>query len=175
MWFLPTLIHNRTIEGVSYVKLQRLAFAQGLFYNKHCVSRKIHDSRPLNSPVFDTLKIFIYFQKIRRRATEDTSNVLQVTKPEESVEIELVKGGSGLGFSIAGGLGNQHIPGDNGIYVTKIMAGGAAHRDGRLRVGDKLLMVKNTSVSCVRTYTCRCANYRYGYVTRSVSVPSTAT
>ncbi|XP_050561886.1 disks large 1 tumor suppressor protein isoform X5 [Spodoptera frugiperda] len=83
--------------------------------------------------------------KIRRRATEDTSNVLQVTKPEESVEIELVKGGSGLGFSIAGGLGNQHIPGDNGIYVTKIMAGGAAHRDGRLRVGDKLLMVKNTS------------------------------
>lgn len=66
---------------------------------------------------------------------------------EEAVEIELVKGGSGLGFSIAGGLGNQHIPGDNGIYVTKIMAGGAAHRDGRLRVGDKLLMVKNTSVS----------------------------
>ncbi|XP_026733320.1 disks large 1 tumor suppressor protein isoform X8 [Trichoplusia ni] len=83
--------------------------------------------------------------KIRRRATEDTLNVLQVTKPEESVEIELVKGGSGLGFSIAGGLGNQHIPGDNGIYVTKIMAGGAAHRDSRLRVGDKLLMVKNTS------------------------------
>ncbi|XP_047018973.1 disks large 1 tumor suppressor protein isoform X4 [Helicoverpa zea] len=83
--------------------------------------------------------------KIRRRATEDTSNSLHVTKPEESVEIELVKGGSGLGFSIAGGLGNQHIPGDNGIYVTKIMAGGAAHRDGRLRVGDKLLMVKNTS------------------------------
>ncbi|XP_075974840.1 MAGUK family member discs large 1 isoform X2 [Anticarsia gemmatalis] len=85
--------------------------------------------------------------KIRRRAAEDnnTLNVSQVSKTEESVEIELVKGGAGLGFSIAGGLGNQHIPGDNGIYVTKIMAGGAAHRDGRLRVGDKLLMVKNTS------------------------------
>lgn len=85
--------------------------------------------------------------KIRRRATEDnnTLSVSQVSKAEESVEIELVKGGAGLGFSIAGGVGNQHIPGDNGIYVTKIMAGGAAHRDGRLRVGDKLLMVKNTS------------------------------
>ncbi|KAJ0175470.1 hypothetical protein K1T71_008629 [Dendrolimus kikuchii] len=83
--------------------------------------------------------------KIRRRAAEDTLNVSQNLKPEESVEIELLKGGSGLGFSIAGGLGNQHIPGDNGIYVTKIMAGGAAHRDGRLRVGDKLLVVKNTS------------------------------
>ncbi|KOB74373.1 Discs large 1, isoform L, partial [Operophtera brumata] len=84
--------------------------------------------------------------KVKRRAVEtDTLNVSQVSAKEESVEIELVKGGAGLGFSIAGGLGNQHIPGDNGIYVTKIMAGGAAHRDGRLRVGDKLLMVKNTS------------------------------
>ncbi|XP_062527401.1 disks large 1 tumor suppressor protein isoform X21 [Bombyx mori] len=83
--------------------------------------------------------------KVRRRAIEDTLNVSQVSNKEESVEIELIKGGSGLGFSIAGGLGNQHIPGDNGIYVTKIMAGGAAHQDGRLRVGDKLLMVKNTS------------------------------
>lgn len=86
-------------------------------------------------------------QKIKRRGTEDTLSVSQTTNKEEAVEIELSKGGSGLGFSIAGGVGNQHIPGDNGIYVTKIMAGGAAHRDGRLRVGDKLLMVKNTSVS----------------------------
>ncbi|RVE54755.1 hypothetical protein evm_000522, partial [Chilo suppressalis] len=83
--------------------------------------------------------------KVKRRGTDDTLNVTQPSSNEEAVEIELVKGGSGLGFSIAGGLGNQHIPGDNGIYVTKIMAGGAAHRDGRLRVGDKLLMVKNTS------------------------------
>ncbi|XP_041988050.1 disks large 1 tumor suppressor protein isoform X2 [Aricia agestis] len=84
--------------------------------------------------------------KIRRGPTsENTLSVSQISNREEAVEIELVKGGSGLGFSIAGGLGNQHIPGDNGIYVTKIMAGGAAHRDGRLRVGDKLLMVKNTS------------------------------
>ncbi|XP_063531582.1 disks large 1 tumor suppressor protein isoform X6 [Cydia strobilella] len=82
--------------------------------------------------------------KIKRPGTEDTTNTSQSNK-EDAVEIELVKGGSGLGFSIAGGVGNQHIPGDNGIYVTKIMAGGAAHRDGRLRVGDKLLMVKNTS------------------------------
>ncbi|XP_068632911.1 disks large 1 tumor suppressor protein isoform X3 [Battus philenor] len=84
--------------------------------------------------------------KIRRRtAPEDTLTVPTLTSKEQAIEIELVKGGSGLGFSIAGGVGNQHIPGDNGIYVTKIMSGGAAHRDGRLRVGDKLLMVKNTS------------------------------
>jgi len=63
------------------------------------------------------------------------------------MEIELIKGNKGLGFSIAGGIGNQHIPGDNGIYVTKIMDGGAAQVDGRLVVGDKLVAVRNAVVS----------------------------
>ncbi|XP_066519085.1 disks large homolog 1 isoform X19 [Hoplias malabaricus] len=60
---------------------------------------------------------------------------------EKIVDIKLVKGPKGLGFSIAGGVGNQHIPGDNSIYVTKIIEGGAAHKDGRLQVGDKLVAV----------------------------------
>ncbi|XP_063707157.1 disks large 1 tumor suppressor protein isoform X3 [Culicoides brevitarsis] len=63
--------------------------------------------------------------------------------PPKIIEIELVKGTKGLGFSIAGGIGNQHIPGDNGIYVTKVMEGGAAHADGRLAVGDKLVGVRH--------------------------------
>ncbi|XP_053160389.1 disks large homolog 1 isoform X9 [Hemicordylus capensis] len=65
----------------------------------------------------------------------------QVT--EKMVEIKLVKGPKGLGFSIAGGVGNQHIPGDNSIYVTKIIEGGAAHKDGKLQIGDKLLAVNS--------------------------------
>ncbi|XP_041119359.1 discs large homolog 1-like protein isoform X19 [Polyodon spathula] len=60
---------------------------------------------------------------------------------EKIMELKLVKGPKGLGFSIAGGVGNQHIPGDNSIYVTKIIEGGAAHKDGRLQIGDKLLAV----------------------------------
>ncbi|XP_046716984.1 disks large homolog 2 isoform X25 [Silurus meridionalis] len=62
---------------------------------------------------------------------------------ETIIEIKLIKGPKGLGFSIAGGVGNQHIPGDNSIYVTKIIDGGAAQKDGRLQVGDRLLMVNN--------------------------------
>uniref|UniRef100_A0A8C3L304 Disks large homolog 1 n=1 Tax=Chrysolophus pictus TaxID=9089 RepID=A0A8C3L304_CHRPC len=62
---------------------------------------------------------------------------------EKVVEIKLVKGPKGLGFSIAGGVGNQHIPGDNSIYVTKIIEGGAAHKDGKLQIGDKLLAVNS--------------------------------
>ncbi|KAM4544957.1 disks large homolog 2 isoform 8-T8 [Odontesthes bonariensis] len=65
---------------------------------------------------------------------------------ETIIEIKLIKGPKGLGFSIAGGIGNQHIPGDNSIYVTKIIDGGAAQKDGRLQVGDRLLMVNNCSL-----------------------------
>lgn len=62
---------------------------------------------------------------------------------EKVMEMKLVKGPKGLGFSIAGGVGNQHIPGDNSIYVTKIIEGGAAQKDGRLQIGDKLLAVNS--------------------------------
>ncbi|XP_068457168.1 disks large homolog 2 isoform X4 [Clinocottus analis] len=65
---------------------------------------------------------------------------------ETIIEIKLIKGPKGLGFSIAGGVGNQHIPGDNSIYVTKVIEGGAAQKDGRLQVGDRLLMVNNYSL-----------------------------
>nr|XP_015826542.2 disks large homolog 1 isoform X1 [Nothobranchius furzeri] len=63
---------------------------------------------------------------------------------ERIMDIKLVKGPKGLGFSIAGGVGNQHVPGDNSIYVTKIIEGGAAHKDGRLQIGDKLVAVNNS-------------------------------
>nr|XP_015811932.2 disks large homolog 1 isoform X17 [Nothobranchius furzeri] len=62
---------------------------------------------------------------------------------EKVMELKLVKGPKGLGFSIAGGVGNQHIPGDNSIYVTKIIEGGAAQKDGKLQIGDKLLAVNS--------------------------------
>uniref|UniRef100_A0A8C7ZLY9 Discs, large homolog 2 (Drosophila) n=1 Tax=Oryzias sinensis TaxID=183150 RepID=A0A8C7ZLY9_9TELE len=69
--------------------------------------------------------------------------------PETVVEIKITKGLKGLGFSIAGGVGNQHLPGDNSIFITKIIDGGAAQKDGRLHVGDRLLMVNNCSVEDV--------------------------
>ncbi|NWQ91528.1 DLG1 protein, partial [Burhinus bistriatus] len=56
---------------------------------------------------------------------------------------KLIEYSFSLGFSIAGGVGNQHIPGDNSIYVTKIIEGGAAHKDGKLQIGDKLIAVNS--------------------------------
>ncbi|XP_017888415.2 disks large 1 tumor suppressor protein isoform X14 [Ceratina calcarata] len=78
-----------------------------------------------------------------KRAGNTVKLYVRRRRHTQLVEIELIKGNKGLGFSIAGGIGNQHIPGDNGIYVTKIMEGGAAQVDGRLVVGDKLVAVRN--------------------------------
>ncbi|XP_029942919.1 disks large homolog 4-like isoform X2 [Salarias fasciatus] len=51
----------------------------------------------------------------------------------EYEEITLERGNSGLGFSIAGGTDNPHIGDDPSIFITKIIPGGAAAQDGRLR------------------------------------------
>lgn len=52
---------------------------------------------------------------------------------EENVIVLSKKPGRGLGFSIAGGIDNQHKPGDNRVYCTKVLPNGVAMDDGRLR------------------------------------------
>ena len=56
-------------------------------------------------------------------------------------DILLEKTQNGLGFSISGGLFTEHIKNDHGIFVTKIIPGGAADMDGKLAVGDRLISV----------------------------------
>lgn len=75
---------------------------------------------------------------------------LVLKRPRENVEqvmeIVLVKGNKGLGFSIAGGVGNEHVAGDTGIFITKVITGGAAEQDGRLQCGDRLIMVNDVNL-----------------------------
>ena len=52
----------------------------------------------------------------------------------------------GLGFSIAGGKGTEHIPDDDGIFVTKIIPGGAADEEGTLTIGDRIIRVNEHSM-----------------------------
>ena len=52
---------------------------------------------------------------------------------------------AGLGFSIAGGKDNMHVEGDDGIFITKIIPGGAADADGTLSVGDRVIKVLSFS------------------------------
>uniref|UniRef100_A0A915I5V2 PDZ domain-containing protein n=1 Tax=Romanomermis culicivorax TaxID=13658 RepID=A0A915I5V2_ROMCU len=54
-----------------------------------------------------------------------------------------------LGINICGGLATPVNPlnnSDEGIFVSKIIEDGAVYRDGRLRVGDRILEVNNKSV-----------------------------
>jgi C-terminal processing protease CtpA/Prc len=48
---------------------------------------------------------------------------------------------TGLGFNIRGGTDIPHVPGDTGIFVTRLKEDGAAFKDGRLKEGDKILEV----------------------------------
>nr|XP_022286482.1 disks large homolog 1-like isoform X3 [Crassostrea virginica] len=87
---------------------------------------------------------------LKQAGTKVVLHVKRLKAPTENVlEIELIKSNKGLGFSIAGGIGNQHIPGDNGIFVTKVIEGGAAEQDGRLAVGDRLIAVNETNLDNV--------------------------
>lgn len=87
---------------------------------------------------------------LKQAGTRVVLYVKRLRAPLENVlEIELVKGNKGLGFSIAGGIGNQHVPGDHGIFVTKIIEGGAAEQDGRLAMGDRLIAVNEDNLEKV--------------------------
>jgi len=45
-----------------------------------------------------------------------------------------MQGSTGLGFSIAGGTDSPHVGSDPSLYVTKIIEGGTAAVDGRMRL-----------------------------------------
>ncbi|XP_045119901.1 protein lap4-like isoform X14 [Portunus trituberculatus] len=67
-------------------------------------------------------------------------------------EVTLYKDGGPLGLSIIGGSDHFCVPfgtspDDPGIYISKITAGGAAHKTGKLRMGDRILMVNGVDMS----------------------------
>ena len=78
-------------------------------------------------------------------------------------EIQLHKPATAhLGFSIAGGISHEHVKGfvderhetwvdgflfrDYGIFITNIIPGGIADKNGRLKVGDRLMHVHSSVI-----------------------------
>ncbi|KFP31438.1 PDZ domain-containing protein 2, partial [Colius striatus] len=59
-------------------------------------------------------------------------------------KMHILKGTDGLGIQITGGRGSKRSP--HSIIVTHVEEGGLAHRDGRLTVGDELLMINGQSL-----------------------------
>eukprot|EP00054_Salpingoeca_dolichothecata_P013124 m.73080 g.73080 ORF g.73080 m.73080 type:complete len:1258 (+) comp20312_c0_seq1:14-3787(+) len=69
---------------------------------------------------------------------------LRLDEDEFPVYLEISKGDTGLGFRIAGGRDDPVEEDNFCLYITQVIEGGAAHTDGRLQVGDKLLSVGKT-------------------------------
>lgn len=58
------------------------------------------------------------------------------------VHTTLIRDGAGLGFSIAGGKGSPPYREDSdAIYISRISPQGAAAKDGKMQVGDKVISV----------------------------------
>jgi hypothetical protein len=76
-----------------------------------------------------------------KEAGNSVALIIKRLQPTCVEEICLEKSPNGLGFSISGGLFTEHIPDDHGIFITKIIPGGAAHQNGKLSVGDRLISV----------------------------------
>ncbi|XP_060092096.1 PDZ domain-containing protein 2 isoform X2 [Heteronotia binoei] len=59
-------------------------------------------------------------------------------------KMTMMKGSDGLGIQITGGRGSRRSP--HAIIIARVEEGGSAHRDGRLKVGDELLMINGHSL-----------------------------
>nr|XP_057916727.1 protein scribble homolog isoform X3 [Doryrhamphus excisus] len=71
--------------------------------------------------------------------------------PLQRLSTCLMRNDKGLGFSIAGGKGSTpYRTGDTGIYISRIADGGAAHRDGTLRVGDRVISINGVDMTEAR-------------------------
>ncbi|KAK7058735.1 hypothetical protein SK128_027786, partial [Halocaridina rubra] len=69
----------------------------------------------------------------------------------ETIYTTLMRDHNGLGFSIAGGRGAaQFKDGSDAIYISRITEGGAAAKDGKLQVGDRVISINGVDLDGAR-------------------------
>merc|ERR1719410_1686749 len=79
----------------------------------------------------------------KKKAEEDRKKAAKAK--EDETRVELVKDGSGFGFSIVGGTDTPLV----GVFVQELHPGGPAEKSGKLRPGDRILKVNEVDFSKV--------------------------
>ncbi|XP_072432645.1 protein scribble homolog isoform X11 [Chiloscyllium punctatum] len=90
-------------------------------------------------------------------APRDRRTGLRFPEPPENGHVRLqfttslARNEKGLGFSIAGGKGSTpYKAGDPAIFISRLADGGSAHRDGILRVGDRVISINGVEMADAR-------------------------
>lgn len=92
--------------------------------------------------------------KLRKSAGFSKSN-LQSTHfnndaaEDSCIQVELQRDDNGFGLSLTGGVDNQLTLNDVRIYVSKLVHGGAAHRNGLIQEGDQVVAINGTDLQKV--------------------------
>eukprot|EP00095_Tigriopus_kingsejongensis_P000410 snap_masked-scaffold19_size710362-processed-gene-5.6 protein:Tk00410 transcript:snap_masked-scaffold19_size710362-processed-gene-5.6-mRNA-1 annotation:"partitioning defective 3 homolog isoform x4" len=141
-------INNYPLTTVTFNKAQEI-FKEALFAKKLKlqVIKGISDVCAMNSSSTENKENLDRNAKFQPPAGSKVTTAVQANntrKIGKVLQITLVKGGSGLGFSITT---RDNAPGGlTPIYIKNIMPNGAAIEEGTLKPGDRLLEVNGTQV-----------------------------
>merc|ERR1712045_429224 len=97
----------------------------------------------------ETVKRTTYTETTVKRVTTSKSIAAPPVKPIITEDVVLVKAGGPLGLSIIGGNDHSCVPfgtGEPGIFISKIIPGGAAANTKKLRMGDRILFVNGVDI-----------------------------
>uniref|UniRef100_W5N899 Discs, large homolog 4a (Drosophila) n=1 Tax=Lepisosteus oculatus TaxID=7918 RepID=W5N899_LEPOC len=145
-------VKNPELVQVSEKNLSPIDNVHGYTPHTHLSPMKMEtlSMTPQASPVKQSWKAAVFYQSASPKPPRGYANSPPVVVNTDTIdgspyvngtdgeveyeEITLERGNSGLGFSIAGGTDNPHVGDDPSIFITKIIPGGAAAQDGRLRI-----------------------------------------
>ncbi|CAF1086367.1 unnamed protein product [Didymodactylos carnosus] len=106
----------------------------------------------VNNIDFTTITHAAAVEALRNAGNKVTIYIRRLAPPYIE-KIELHKSSiTSLGFSIAGGINNEHVKGDHGIFITNIIQGGIAGQNGRLRVGDRLMQISTSYTDTTKLF-----------------------
>ncbi|CAI2725335.1 unnamed protein product [Schistosoma spindalis] len=142
------------VNGVSLINVEHnvavAALRANTNYFRILVGRDIQmstktDNYKIIPPMLSETKLNLSTQ------SPQVTGIINTKEIPEFIHCTLHRELNGLGFSIAGGQGSLPPTLDNeAIYISKITEGGAAHKQGQLRIGDQIISINGVDIRNAR-------------------------